>query len=82
MHLKNQGEDADYDDIVDIPRLRVEEEEGDKAKKGRKHCFKSPHLYCREGKRCCTHVKQKKIWCCDRSHGCGKVPKTCVVKSL
>lgn len=61
------GEDADIDDI---PRH---------LQQGRKHCFMSPLLYCRDGKRCCTHVHQKKIWCCDRQHKCGKAVKTCVI---
>lgn len=66
------GYDPEIDyDISDVPRM---------LKTGRKHCFKSPNLYCAENRRCCTHVHQKKIWCCDRKHKCGKTPKTCVVQ--
>lgn len=62
---------AGYDpEIDDVPRS---------LKTGRKHCFNSPNLYCADNRRCCTHVHQKKIWCCDRKHKCGKQPKTCVV---
>jgi len=75
-----EGDDPDVD-MVDVPRFRIDPD-GDKQRKGRKHCFKSPNLYCQNQKRCCTHVSQKKIWCCDRKHQCGKSPKTCVVKSL
>ena len=61
------------DDVTDIPR---------RLQKGRKHCFKSPTLYCANNRRCCTHVHRKKIWCCDRKHKCGKSPMTCLVNHL
>jgi len=64
-----QGYEPDYD-VDDIPRH---------LKTGRKHCFKNPHLSCNGNRKCCTHVAKKKIWCCDRSHKCGKAIKTCVV---
>lgn len=64
------GYNPDYDDdVVDIPRH---------LKAGRKYCFKNPHLSCNDNRRCCTHLSQKKIWCCERSHKCGKTVKTCV----
>lgn len=62
-----------YDPEIDVPRY---------LQTGRKHCFNSPNLYCANNRRCCTHVHQKKIWCCDRKHACGKIPHTCVVFSL
>lgn len=64
------GYEPSYDnDVADIPRFL--------QKKGRKHCFKNRHLFCKEGKKCCTHVHQKKIWCCDKKDKCGSSPKTC-----
>lgn len=62
-----------YDDVNDIPRH---------LQGGRRYCFNNPHLACTNNRRCCTHVHQKKIWCCEWSHKCGKVPRTCVVPYL
>lgn len=50
-----------------------------KKNKGRKHCFKNPHLSCSNNKKCCTHVHKKTIWCCPRDSECGVVVKTCEV---
>lgn len=66
------GYEPDFN-VSDIPRH---------LKSGRKHCFNSPYLSCHNNRRCCTHVHQKKIWCCDRQHKCGKAVKTCVVNSF
>jgi hypothetical protein len=65
-----EGEDCEIDN-GDAPRML--------KKTGRKHCFVSPLLFCRDGKRCCTHLYQKKIWCCDRSQKCGTTPHTCII---
>lgn len=72
-----QGFEPDVDTLIgnvtDIPRH---------LKTGRPHCFNSPNLYCSKNRKCCTHVHQKKIWCCERKHKCGKAPLTCVVPTL
>lgn len=47
--------------------------------KGRKHCFRNPNLVCSQNRKCCTHVHQKKLWCCPPESKCGKQIKTCEV---
>lgn len=63
---------VDGEEPHDVPRFF-------KDTKGRKHCYMNPYLFCPEGKKCCTHVHQRKIWCCDKKDKCGSSPKTCVI---
>lgn len=65
------GYDPDY--VEDIPRY---------LQGTRKHCFDNPHLSCSKNRKCCTHNHQKQIWCCERHHNCGKIPRTCVIPHL
>lgn len=73
-----EGDDVEIE--IDIPRFRVDMK--NKTKTGRPYCYNSPNLYCKDGKKCCTHVSQKKVWCCDKKLHCGKTPKTCVIRFL